>query len=209
MEQRGTVNPYVATGLAMCGVLLVALIGTAYLAVYFNRRAKADLERLMTPLAELINGEVDLDEAEVKGSYEGNLVMARMANAAAGTVRLFQIDMIDAAGGFGWNYIYSRPRKEETAPRVEFESTRMDIRTQLAPLAENRLVPLNPNATDWIQLEYSPDTGHVRFARPMKSRNEIPDVATFQKSLRYLLELANENRAAQEQLRSIVEDSRP
>jgi hypothetical protein len=207
MEQRGIVNPYVATGLAMCGVLLLALIGTAYLAVYFNRRAKADLERLMTPLAERINGEVDLDEAEVRGMYDGNLVMARMANVAAGTVRLFQIDMIDAAGGLSWNYIYSRPRKEETVPRVEFESKQMDIGTRLTPLAESRLAPLNPNATDWIQLEYSPDTGHVRFTRPMKSRNEIPDVASFESSLRYLLELANENRALQEQLRGADEDT--
>jgi hypothetical protein len=190
----------------MCGVVLVALIGTAYLAVYFNRRAKADLERLMTPLAGVVGGEVNLDEAEVKGTYRGNLVMARMANAAAGTVRLFQIDMIDAAGGVGWNYVYSRPRKEETAPRVEFESKVMDIRTTLAPLAEPQLTPLNPNATEWIQLEYSPDAGYVRFARPMRSRNEIPDAASFEQYLGYLLELGNANRALQERLRSTSEE---
>jgi hypothetical protein len=190
----------------MCSVLLLALIGTAYLAVYFNRRAKADLERLMTPLAELIKGEVDIDEAEVKGSFEGNLVMARMANAAAGTVRLFQIDMIDAAGGVHWNYVYSRPRKEETMPRVEFESKVMDIRNDLESLDESHLAPLNPNATDWIQLEYNPDAGHVRFARPMKSRNEIPDSASFERALRYLVTLANDNRALQEGLRNANEE---
>jgi len=193
----------------MCGVLLVALIGTAYLAVYFNRRAKADLERLLTPLAQVIDGDINLDDAEIKGTFEGNLVMARMANAAAGTVRLFQIDMIDAAGGASWNYVYSRPRKEETAPRVEFESKQMDIRTHLTPLAESRLEPLNPNATDWMQLEYNPDAGHVRFARPMRTRNEIPDAATFQRYLRYLVELANENRALQEAHRATAEERHP
>jgi hypothetical protein len=190
----------------MCGVLLVAVIGTAYLAVYFNRRAKADLERLLTPLAELINGEVDLDEAEISGSFEGNLVMARMANAAAGTVRLFQVDLIDAAGGFSWNFIYSRPRKEET-PRIEFESKQPDIRRQLTSLAESRLALLHPSATDWIQLEYSPDAGHVRFARPMKSRNEIPDNDRFAQYLQYLVALANENRALQEQIRGVDKDT--
>ena len=199
-------NPYVVTGLVMCGVVLVALIGTAYLAVYFNRRAKADLERLMTPLAGVIDGEVDLDEAEVKGTYQGNHVMARMANAAAGTVRLFQIDMIDAAGGVGWNFVYSRPRKEETVPRVEFESKVVDIRNHLATLAEARLSPLNPNATEWIQLEYSPDAGYVRFARPMRGRNEIPDADRFEHYLGYLVELGDTNRALQERLRSTSEE---
>lgn len=200
-------NPYVATGLAMCGILLIALVGTAYLAAYFNRRAKADLERLLTPLAEVIGGRVDLEDAEVSGSYGGNLVMARMANAAAGTVRLFQIDMIDAAGGTGWNFVYSRPRKEETTPRVEFESADMDIRNLLAPLGPARLAPLNPGSTDWLQLEYRPDAGYVRFARPMKSRNEIPDAATFQRALDYLVELGNANRELQERLRSEDKES--
>jgi hypothetical protein len=181
--------------------MLVALVGTAYLAVYFNRRAKADLERLMTPLADVIGGKVDLEDAEVSGSYGGNLVMARMANAAAGTVRLFQIDMIDAAGGTGWNFVYFRPRREETTPRIEFESADMEIRNHLAPLSPTRLAPLDPGRTDWIQLEYRPDAGHVRFARPMKSRNEIPDVGTFQRALDYLVALGNANRELQEQIR--------
>jgi len=189
----------------MCSILLVALIGTAYLAVYFNRRAKADLERLLTPLAGLIEGEVDVDDAQIKGAYAGNLVFARMANAAAGTVRIFQTDMIDAAGGYSWNYVYSRPRKEETMPRIEFESRHMDIRN-LPPLADDQLAALNPNATDWVQLEYNPEAGHVRLARPMKSRNDIPDVARFEADLRFLVELANANRALQEQLRHTSEE---
>ena len=206
LEERGSVNPYVATGLAMCSIMLVALVGTAYLAVYFNRRAKADLERLMTPLAAVIGGTVDLEDAEVSGSYGGNLVMARMANAAAGTVRLFQIDMIDAAGGTGWNYVYARPRKQETAPRIEFESKLMDIRTNLAHLGEDRLAPLQPNAADWLQVEYNPDVGHVRLARPMKSRNDIPTAEAFERDLRYLVELGNENRALQDGLRAATQE---
>ena len=100
-------NPYVATGLVMCLVILIALIGTGYLAVYFTRRAKADVERMLTPLAELIEGEADVDEAEVKGKWKGTIAQGRMANAGAGTVTLWQSDIIDAAGGEGWNFVYS------------------------------------------------------------------------------------------------------
>ena len=200
-------NPYLATGLVMCGILLVASVGTAYLAVYFNRRAKADLERLLTPLAALVDGTVDLEDAEVRGSYGGNLVMARMANAAAGTVRLFQIDTIDAAGGEGWSVVYSRPRREETSPRIEVESGGLDIRRELAPLADTRLAALNPEASDWIQLIYEPGPGHVRLARPMKGRNEIPGPEQFRQYLDYLHELADANRALQERLRAEHKDT--
>lgn len=194
-------NPYVTTGLVMCGVVLVALIGTSYLAVYFTRRAKADLERLMTPLAEVLDGKLDLDEAEITGSFKGHLVTARMANAAAGTVRLFQVDLVDAAGGVAWNYVYSRPRKEETVPRIEFESAQMDIRNALRQLQDDELEPLMPNAVEWLQLEYNPNAGYVRLARPMKGRNDIPTMERLETDLHYLVELARENRSLQERLR--------
>jgi hypothetical protein len=76
----------------------------------------------------------------------------------------------------------------------------MDVRNHLEPLSPTRLAPLNPDATDWIQLEYRPDAGHVRFSRPMKSRNEIPDAGTFQRALDYLVELGNANRELQERM---------
>lgn len=186
----------------MCGVILIALIGTSYLAVYFTRRAKADLERLMTPLAGVIDGELDLDEAEVAGRYEGYLVAARMANAAAGTVRLFQLDLIDPAGGEGWNYVYSRPRKEQTVPTINFESHNVNIRESLPHLQSDHLKSLNPDATEWLQLEYSPGAGYVRLARPLRGRNDIPTTERFETDLHYLRTLARENRAVQERMRA-------
>ena len=193
-------NPYVLTGLAMCLIIVVALVGTSYLAVYFTRRAKADLERLLTPLAEMIGGEADLDEAEVKGTWQGNLVMARMANAAAGTVRLFQIDMIDAAGGTGWNYVYSRPRKDHPEPEIEFISDRPEIQGALDGLQMGALEALLPNDREWLQLEYSPEAGHIRLARPMKGRNEIPAPERFGIDLDFLVKLCDENRRLQQPL---------
>lgn len=182
----------------MCLIVVVALVGTSYLAVYFTRRAKADLERLLTPLAEMIDGEADLDEAEIKGTWQGNLVMARMANAAAGTVRLFQIDMIDAAGGTGWNYVYSRPRKDHPEPEIEFISDRPGIQGELSGLQMGELDVLVPNDREWLQLEYSPDAGHIRLARPMKGRNEIPAPERFGVDLDYLVALCDENRRLQQ-----------
>ncbi len=201
-----TVNPYVLTGLVMCTVVIIALIGTSYLAVYFTRRAKVDLEQLLTPLAELLDGEVDIEEAEVKGRWRGYLVMARMANAAAGTVRIFQTDMIDAAGGDGWNFVYSRPRKGRPKPEIDFQSTNQSIRAALAGLEASRLTPLEPGKRDWLQLEYSPDVGCVRLARPMHGRNEIPSPQEFGVDLDYLVQLCDENRVLQEHSRGVGEE---
>ena len=186
----------------MCSIIVIALVGTSYLAVYFTRRAKADLERMLVPLAEMIDGEVDLDEAEIRGTWKGNLLMARMANAAAGTVRLFQIDMIDAAGGDGWNYVYSRPRKNHPDVEIEFISDRPEIQSSLGLLQEPSLEPLRPNDRDWLQLEYNPETGHVRLARPMKGRTEIPSPEEFRHDLDFLVALCDENRRLQEQRRA-------
>lgn len=191
-------NPYVLTGLAMCMIVVIALVGTSYLAVYFTRRAKADLERLLVPLAEMIEGQVDIDEAEIKGTWQRNLVMARMANAAAGTVRLFQIDMIDSAGGTGWNFVYSRPRKDHPEPEVEFISDRPDLQQRLTRLELPVLAPLHVDERDWLQLEYNPEAGHVRLARPMKGRNDIPSPERFRADLDYLVTLCEQNRAIQQ-----------
>lgn len=190
-------NPYVLAGLAMCMILVIALVGTSYLAVYFTRRARADLERLMTPLAELVDGEVNLDEAEIKGIWQGNLVMARMANAAAGTVRLFQVDMIDAAGGTEWNYVYSRPRKDHPDPEIEFISEQPDLQQQLSKLDLSALEPLHIDERDWLQLEYSPEAGHVRLVRPMNGRNDLPSPERLRQDLDYLGPLCDENRSIQ------------
>jgi hypothetical protein len=192
----------VLTGLAMCMVIIVALIGTAYLAVYFTRRAKADLEQLLTPLAEHLNGTADVDEATVTGTWGGTIALARMAGAAAGTVRVWQVDLIDAAGGEAWNYVYSRPKKDQTGPEIDIVTGNSEITDMLSRVDRSTLEDLQPDATDWIQVEYNPEGGYVRVARPMHGRNDIPGPDRLETDLRFLKQIGDENRALQERMRS-------
>ena len=195
-------NPYLVTGLVMCGVIIVALVGTSYLAVYFTRRAKADLEQLLTPLAEHLDGKADIENASVEGTWGGTIVQARMAGAAAGTVRVWQVDLIDAAGGEAWNYVYSRPKKGQTEPVIDIVTENRDIAGMLGKIDRETIEPLQPDATDWVQVEYSPDGGYVRVARPMHGRNDIPAPDRLETDLRFLQRVGDENRALQERLRS-------
>lgn len=188
------------TGLAMCLVIGVALIGTAYLAMYFTRRAKADLETLLTPLADHLDGEVDLEEATVEGRWNGNLVLARMAGAAGGTVRVWQVDLIDSAGGDAWNYVYARPKKSQTEPVIDIVTGNPAIAEELGKLDRSAIETLQPDATDWVQVEYNPAGGYVRVARPMHGRNDIPGVGSFDQDLRFLQAIGDENRAMQERI---------
>ncbi len=196
-------NPYVATGLAMCLVILIALVGTAYLAVYFTRRAKADVARLLAPLAELTEGEADVDEAEVKGKWKDTLVQGRMANAAAGTVTLWQSDLIDSAGGEGWNFVYSRPnpKKKDPAEEIEIVTESPEMRTWLETWTAEDIARIQPLETDWVQVEYSPSAGHIRVARPIKGRNQIPTADEFANDLNFAYEVGAENRERQEALK--------
>lgn len=195
-------NPYIATGLAMCLVILVALVGTAYLAVYFTRRAKADLERLLVPLAESIEGKADVEEAEIEGRWNRTLAQGRMASAAAGTVRLWQTDLIDSAAGVGWNFVYSRPNPKKKNPDAEIDivTDSEPIRAWLQSWTVDDLGPIRPNETDWVQVEYSPSGGYIRIARPMHGRNDIPAPEAFGADLEFAEQIGNRNRAMQEQL---------
>lgn len=195
-------NPYVATGLAMCLVIFIALIGTGYLAVYFTRRAKADVERMLTPLAELTDGEADVDEAEVKGKWKDTLVQGRMANAAAGTVTLWQSELIDSAGGAGWNFVYSRPNlKKERPEEIEIVTESSELRSWLETWTADDISPIQPQETDWVQVEYSPEAGHIRVARPIKGRNQIPTSEAFASDLDFAYRIGAENRERQDALK--------
>lgn len=195
-------NPYVATGLAMCLVILVALVGTGYLAVYFTRRAKADVERLLLPLAERIDGEADIEEAQVEGRWNRTLAQGRMASAAAGTVRLWQTDLIDSAAGIGWNFVYSRPNPKKKNPDAEIDivTESEPIRSWLESWSIDELEPIRPSETDWVQVEYSPSAGYIRVARPMHGRNDIPAPEAFVADLAFAEQIGNRNRVMQEQL---------
>jgi len=193
------VNPYLATGLVMCAVLFVALALTAYMAVYFNRRSKADLEAALKPLgAFLDDGELDLDDATVTGRFNRRLVIAKVTTAEGGPVRVFRIDVVDPAGGAKWLLVSLPPRKGLTERTEELESADSGIRAQLELSSKADLARQVGATTDWFQLEYDPDGGHVRLTKPMNSRKEIPGVADFELTLSLLGGIAQRNRIVQE-----------
>lgn len=188
-------NPYVSAGLAMCAVIFISLALTAYLAVYFNRRAKADLRNALDALAERIDGSVDVEEANVTGRYDRKLVIGRMTHADGGPVRVFQTDVIDSAGGVGWVYVSLAPGKDGSGRTYQFESADMLIQ-QYLPLLDTPDLPVLLGANDdWFQVEYSPTGGHVRATRPMGTRKDLPDGDAFVAVVDWLSRLADQNRS--------------
>lgn len=184
---------YLLTGLAMCLIIFVALAGTAYLAVYFNRRAKADLQAALDPLAAAVGGEVNLDEAEVTGRWAGYPVYARMANATEGPGRVFQVDVVDAAGGEAWQYT-STPGRGEDARTVEFTGPAA-LRARFEPRIEAGARAVLDPETERFRVEYLVEQGFVRLVRAMRSRRDIPGVEVFERELDMLTQVAEANRA--------------
>lgn len=195
-------NPYLQAGLAMCAIVLLALAATAYLAVFFNRRAKADLQAALDPLAELVHGAVDLDNATVTGTYDGQIVAARMANAEGGVGRVFQTELVDPAGGIGWVYTSSPPREKGNDPRIEFDSDLPALRESLPLLGAappEKVVDAN---RERFRLSYDPDAGYLRLVKGMKTRRDLPDAEHLDAQLAFLKQLGDENREVQERLRA-------
>ena len=186
-------NPYVAVTLVMCGVIFVALAATAYMAVFFTRRAKADLQAALTPLAGIVAGEADTEEAQVEGRFNGKLGFGRMANAEGGPVRVFQTELIDAAGGEKWLYV-----AYPTKGTIEHRPEGGPVFDALATLRRDDLATILGIEADWFQLEYSPEGGYVRLTAPMATRKDIPSPEVFQRQLETLDRLSDENRAWQE-----------
>jgi hypothetical protein len=177
----------------MCGVVFLALAATAYMAVYFTRKAKADLQQALAPLAVLLGGDADVEEAQVSGRHAGKLAFGRMAHAEGGPVRVFQTELIDAAGGDKWLYVAYPARgttefRPEDSPMYDWLTTlhREDLATELGV------------TSDWFQLDYSPEGGYMRLTTPMSTRKDIPTESVFGNQLEVLVRLSDENRALQE-----------
>lgn len=188
-------NPYVQFALAMCLVVGLSLAGTAYLAATFNRKAKADLRARLEPLAAAIGGEVDLDEATVRGRHGDALVFGRVANAQGGFGRLFHVELVDAAGGERWEWS-NLPEKGRSEPTRVFEGDpalgeRLGL--DFAALAE--VVP-EAKAQRW-GFAYDPEAGMVRLSRAMRTRADIPEAARFVAQLDAVAEIGAANRRAQ------------
>lgn len=186
-------NPYLLVTLVMCGVILIALGATAYLAVYFTRRAKADLTAALAPLAEVLEGRSDPEEAVVSGRYRGKLAFGRVANAEGSLVRVFETELIDAAGGEKWLFVLY-PRKDVTELRPENGAMFAD----LPALQRSDLAASMGVTTEWLQIDYSPEKGHLRVTVPMGSRKDIPTADSFIHQLNLLDSLSDENRTWQE-----------
>lgn len=187
------VNPYVLTALAMCGIMLIALVGTAYLAVYFNRRGKADLLAALEPLAESIDGTVNLEHAEVSGKRASWPVYGRMANASEGPGRVFQVDVVDAAGGEDWQYTSTPPRKER--PRsVDFTGPE-ELREVLEPLIDDGFEGIIDPERERFRIDYSTAKGTVQLIRAMQTRRDIPTAPTFSREVDVLTDIAAANRS--------------
>lgn len=191
--QLDLVNPYVLTALAMCLIVLIALVGTAYLAVYFNRRGKADLQAALEPLAETIDGTVNLDEAEVSGKRGRWLVFGRMANASEGPGRVFQVDVVDAVGGSDWQYTSNPPRKEQ--PRTVTFGGSEALRASIEPIIDAGIDGIIHPDHERFRVGYSAEKGTIELTRAMRTRRDIPPADTFSREIDMLIEVAEANRA--------------
>src|SRR5215216_7284635 len=116
----------------MCVIVLLSLIATAYMAMYFNKRAKADLQQAMAPLAEVIEGEIDLEEAVVRGRFGGHIAEGRMATSIIGAGRVFHTTIIDSAGGSKWAYYAVSSKSQERKTEFTFESDDRDLELRLS-----------------------------------------------------------------------------
>jgi hypothetical protein len=178
----------------MCVILLLALVATAYLAVFFNRRAKADLQAALEPLAAAIEGTVNLDEAEVAGRWRGYPVYARMANASEGPGRVFQVDLVDAAGGLAWQYTSNPAGKGNDTRSVEFSGpagSRQAVESRIDAGAPSFVDP----EVERFRVEYLVEQGFVRLVRAMRTRRDIPSLDTLVAELGMLADVAEANRA--------------
>jgi hypothetical protein len=191
------VNPYLATTIAMCVIVLLSLAGTAYLAAVFNRRAKADLQTRLEPLAAAIDGVADVEEARVEGRFQGQIAIGRVANAPGGFGRLFHVELVDSAGGVPWEWS-SLPDKKGSGLTRTFEGN---------PAVKERLL-------SWIDFEeaatvvpddraqrfgflYDPAAGMIRLTREMRTRLDIPDAEMFIGQIEALQRMGEANRHAQ------------
>ncbi len=190
-------STYVWFTVAMCVIVLLSLGLTGYLAAHFNRGAKRDLTAALSPLADLLGGSADLETASVEGRYRGHLAGARMANASDGPGRVFQVEIVDAAGGADWQATSTRKLEPADAPAFEMERVTADLAVEVERAAGSLVqTGLDPRR-DRFRIEYLATAGLLRMTRPMRTRRDIPTAETLATTLDALVELGPANRAAQ------------
>jgi hypothetical protein len=191
------VNPYLATAIAMCVIVLLSLAGTAYLAAVFNRRAKSDLKARLEPLATAIDGEADVEEARIEGRYRGQIAIGRVANAPGGFGRLFHVELVDSAGGVPWEWS-SLPDKKGPGLTRAFEGN-LEVKERLLSSIdfEEAATVVPDDRTQRFGFLYDPAAGMIRLTREMRTRLDIPDAEMFTRQLETLQRIGEANRRAQ------------
>jgi hypothetical protein len=196
-EDELSVDPYLATAIAMCVIVVLSLAGTAYLAAVLNRRAKSDLQDRLEPLAAAIDGAVDLEEASVEGRFRGQIAIGRVANAPGGFGRLFHVELVDSAGGVPWEWS-SLPDKKGPGLTRAFEGDPEVTGRLVADLDFEEAATVVPDdRAQRFGFQYDPAAGMIRLTREMRSRLDIPDAETFTRQLETLYRIGEANRHAQ------------
>src|SRR3954463_6340093 len=192
-----SVNPYLATAVAMCVIVLLSLAGTAYLAAVMNRRAKSDLLARLEPLAAAIDGTPDVEEARVEGRFHGQIASGGVANAPGGFGRLFHVELVDSAGGLPWEWS-SLPDKKGPGLTRTFEGE-PDVKERLLSRIdfEEAATVVPDDRAQRFGFLYDPAAGMMRLTREMRTRLDIPDAETFTRQLAILQRIGAANRYAQ------------
>jgi hypothetical protein len=180
----------------MCVIVLISLIATAYMAMYFNKRAKADLQQAMSPLAKIVEGDFDLEDAVVKGRFNGHIAEGRMATSIIGAGRVFHTTIIDGAGGSKWAFYAVAPKSQEGQVALSFETDDPTLENRLVESLKP-LIELQGQDAPWARIEYDPTPGHVRLTRPMRTRHDIPRAEVFQAQLETVVSAGAANRSIQ------------
>jgi hypothetical protein len=195
-EDQPSVNPYLATAIAMCVIVLLSLAGTAYLAAVFNRRAKSDLQARLEPLGAAIDGAADVEEARVEGRFRGQISIGRVANAPGGFGRLFHVELVDSAGGVPWEWS-SLPDKKGPGLTRTFEGDREVKERLLSGIDFEEAATVVPDdRAQRFGFLYDP-AAMIRLTREMRTRLDIPDAETFTRQLETLQRIGEANRHAQ------------
>lgn len=186
-------NPYLATGIAMCAISIIAIVLTAYLATHMNRKAKADLAQRLQPLADLIEGELHAEEVTVRGRWQDHIAEGRMANALDGPGRVFFTRIIDSAGGTSWTWTSSAPKDPSEPREIKFDCSGSPVCAEVERGIAERAEPFF-GVPGWTRVEYDVEAGHIRLTKPMMTRNDIPGVDAFRQELDTLVEIGAWNR---------------